>query len=379
LTWGTYVHVPWCRRRCPYCAFYVEADRDVDWAGFVHRVLREHHDRRRAFEGTASTVFLGGGTPSRMPTDALHTLLDGLAPAPDAEVTAECNPEDCTPAWLDGAITAGVNRVSLGLQTFQPRFARLLNRACSVDDARDTARRLAAAPLNSWSLDLIFALPGQTLADVDADLDAIAEVAPPHVALYGLTYEPGTPFDRARERGKLTALPDDTWRTMYDHIVARLRAMGIDRYEVSNFARPGHRSAHNQGYWSDQPYLGVGPSAHGYLPDGTRYHNVRDVVRYLADDDCTATVERPTPTEAATDHLVSVLRGVGGVNLDRLARRTGLCPPSGVVQRLCIEGLLTQHGAQIALTDAGFPVADAVIAHLADRLAPAVPAPSAGL
>lgn len=368
--WGVYVHVPWCRRRCPYCAFYVEVDRDVDWERFVDRVLSEYDVRRREFATPPATVFLGGGTPSRMPAGPLARLIEGLGAAPGAEVSAECNPEDADEGWLDGALAAGVTRVSLGMQTFDPKFARLLNRACTVDVARRIASTVGASGVATWSVDLIFALPGQTLADLDAEIDAVFEVDAPHVALYGLTFEEGTPFERARRQGKLRPTPDARWRAMYDRLVDRLEASGRRRYEVSNFARPGHESRHNLLYWTDAPYLGLGPSAHGYLPDGRRYHNVRDVTRYLDDADPTAEIEAVVGADRAADLLVSGLRGVGGVDLDRLRARTGHEPSASAIARLVAGGVLAHDGRHLRLTPSGFPVSDAVVRELVTSLGP---------
>lgn len=377
MMWGTYLHVPWCRRRCPYCAFYVEAAHDVPWDAFADALIAENQWRSAELPGPTHTVFFGGGTPSRMPTAVLARVLASIERNEGASVTAECNPEDCTPEWLDGAITAGITRVSLGMQTFQPEFARLLNRACSVADARHTAVRVADSPLSSWSVDLMFALPGQTLAQVDRDLDAIEAIGAPHVSLYGLTYEPGTPFTRARDTGRFTETSDDLWRAQYDRIVERLGAIGLRRYEVSNFARPGHEAQHNRLYWTDAPYLGLGPSAHGYLPDGRRYQNRSDVTHYLAHIDPTDTVEMPTPEQAAVDGLISGMRGCDGVDIDHLARRTGYQPDPVAVARLATEGLVTWEPPRIRLTDAGFPLCDGVCSHLADRLVLS-PAPSNG-
>jgi len=350
----------------------VEVDRDVPWDAFVDRVLLEHEQRRTAFAGQPRSVYLGGGTPSRMPPDLLPRLVSGLRPRAGAEVTAEANPEDVTGDWLERAMEAGVNRVSLGLQTFDPRFARLLNRMSTVQQARETALRVAAAGLRSWSVDIVFALPGQGVEDLAVDLEAILEVEPPHVSLYGLTFEPGTPFERALQRGRFTPVDEEVWREMYLQIVAGLERAGLFRYEVSNFARPGHESVHNLLYWTDGPYLGLGPSAHGYAPDGTRWVNVRDVGHYLRQDDPTDTVEVPTPEQQALDLLVAVLRGRSGLDLDHLARRTGHTVPDAVIDALVARSLLVRQGTRIALSDAGFPVADAVIRHLAARLVPGV-------
>ncbi len=365
---GVYVHIPWCRRRCPYCAFYVEADHDVPWDAFVDALLREQRLRAPDFPGAARTVYLGGGTPSRLPAHALRRLLAGLERAPDAEVTAEVNPEDANDAWLDAAQASGVNRVSLGLQTFDERFARLLNRNASVRQAREVARRIGARGLRSWSVDVIFALPGQSVDDLQVDLDAILEVEPPHVSIYGLTYEEGTPLTRARDLGKLTPVDDDIWRAQYDLLVDRFATAGLRRYEVSNFARPGHESQHNRGYWRDVPYMGLGPSAHGYTPDGARYVDVADAAAYLVAHDPTAERERPTGLDAAADLVVSAIRGVEGLPPDALARHRAALDPSALT-RLLATGLVERRpNGWLALTEHGFPVADAVTRHLVAAL-----------
>ena len=366
-TQGIYVHIPWCRRRCPYCAFYVEVDRLTPWDAWRDGVLRDWEELAPSYPHNTVSVFLGGGTPSRAPPAVLQTLLAALPRTPNAEVTAETNPEDADAAWIDGALEAGINRLSLGLQTFNPQFARLLNRACSIDDARDTARRVGRAGFNSWSVDLIFALPGQTLSDLKTDLQAILDVEPPHVSLYGLTFEPGTPFERARERGKLTPVEDDLWREMYDLIVDTLEAAGLHRYEVSNFARPGHRSVHNQLYWSDRPYAGLGPSAHGYTHDGRRFTNVSDVAAWMKGS-TPREWERLSASERATDLLVSGLRGVEGITDAHLAATTGATIHAPVRSALASGGLISSDPGVLKLAFGGFPLADAVIARLVDSL-----------
>ena len=365
--WGVYVHVPWCRHRCPYCAFHVDTDAEPPWERFVDRVLEDYAARREPFGEAPDTVFLGGGTPSRMPPGPLARLLAGLAPAPGAEITAEANPEDVSPAWLEGALRAGVNRLSLGVQSFDPKVARRLGRGHTAPQAREVAGRVAASGIASWSLDLIFAVPGQPLEDLHSDLDAILATGAPHVSLYGLTLEPGTPLQRLAERGTLRPVDDEVWRAMYEAIVARLQAAGLARYEVSNFARPGHESAHNRLYWTDRPYLGIGPSAHGYAPDGTRWVDLADTAAWL--DGAPPAVEHPSPEEAATDLLVSALRGRDGVDLDHLHARTGHFLSASALAPLLAEGLLVARGRRIALGSPGYPVADAVIRHLVRRLA----------
>lgn len=371
MIYGAYVHVPWCRVRCPYCAFYVVPERGAPvWGPFVDRVLAERALRSTEFPGAPATVYLGGGTPSRLLPEALARLIEGLAPVPGAEITAEANPEDVDADWLAGAIDAGVNRLSLGVQSFDPSTAGRLGRAHTSAEAGETVRLLARSALRSWSVDLIFAVPGQTLADLDVELDRIVDAGAPHVSIYGLTFEPGTKFERARARGRLVPVDDEAWRQMYDRIVERLEGAGLARYEVSNFGRVGHRSAHNRIYWTDQPYLGLGPSAHGYAPNGDRWANVADLARYLGSEDPTDSRETPDPDARAADLLVSCLRAAEGVDLAHLARRTGLAPSRQVTDALLGAGLVTASGTRLALTRQGYPVCDGVVGRLIESLRP---------
>lgn len=372
--WGLYVHVPTCRIRCPYCAFHVVPDRGFPAERYVDAVLAERQARRDVFPGTPTTLYLGGGTPSRLPAAALSRLLAGLDATAVPDVTCEANPEDVDEAWLDAALAAGVTRVSLGVQTWHDGHARRLGRARTPDAARLATARLADAVahgrLRSWSVDLMFGLHDQTLAQLDADLDEVLACGAPHVSLYGLTVEDDTGYARAAARGTLTPAEDDTWRDMYGRIVSRLRGAGIERYEVSNFARTGHQARHNRGYWEARPYLGLGPSAHGLDPDGTRHANVADTDAWLASPAGVRTSESPTPRERAVDLLVSSLRGVPGVSLHDLAADTGHAPTPAARARLVAAGVLTESDGRMTLTDDGFYVTDAVVRTLVDALTP---------
>ena len=364
--WGVYVHVPWCRVQCPYCAFDVTTGPLAPGAteGWTASVLAEHRRRRRAFPShPPATLAFGGGTPSRVPPAAIAQLVDAVSPS--GEVSLEANPEDLDPTWLDAVVEAGVDRVSVGVQSFSLATRKRLGRAwVSAEPERALAPLRDHPRLRSWSIDLIFAVPDQTLDDLDADLDAIERLGPPHVALYGLTFEEGTPLHRAVRSGRMQPPNDDLWRRMYERIGARLQALGLHRYEVSNYARPGHRSQHNELYWHDRPYLGLGPSAHGYLPDGRRYHNVRTLAAYLQHPDPTDAIETPSAEQALLDLLVSCLRSSDGVDRDYVHARTGLRLSDASVRPLVDHGLLAEHGRVLVLTDDGVPVCDAVVAHL---------------
>lgn len=373
--WGVYVHVPWCRVRCPYCAFHVVPDRPgapLPAEAYVDRVLALR--RRRAadgFAGAPHTIYLGGGTPSRLPDAALTRLLSGLDPSGAVEVTLEANPEDVDAARIARWRDAGVTRLSLGVQTLQPALARRLGRAHTPADARAALDRVAGSALATWSVDLMFALPGQSPDDLDADLDALTTWSPPHVSLYGLTYEPGTAFARARDRGTFAELDEDAWSAQLDRLEAWLREHGLDRYEISNAARPGHEGRHNQGYWTDRPYLGLGPSAHSYAPDGRRWVEREDTAAWLAADEPRGPIERPDARARATERLLSGLRGRDGLALAPLIAATGLQPAPARVRPLVAGGLLVDDPGRLALTPRGMRLADGVIARLVDALAPA--------
>lgn len=359
--------MPWCRVHCPYCAFAVVVERDPDWRGFVDGVLRDHARTAPAFPGLPDSLYLGGGTPSLLPEAHLARLLEGIPRAPGAEVTLEVNPGTTDRTRLAAACALGVTRLSLGVQSFTTHHARRLARGHDLRQAERLLDDVAALPLRSWSLDLMFALPGQTLEELDADLDRVLALRPPHVSLYGLTYEPGTPFHARRAEGRLVEADEETWAAMYRRVGDRLRAAGWERYEVSNLALPGHRSRHNEACWRGAFYAGLGPSAHGYLPPtpkapwGTRTVNHADLARWRADP--VLEEERLDARTAAADLLLSTLRHVDGLPLARL-RALGLDLEPRVLAPLRDAGLLEQDRHSLRLTEAGVPLADGLTGRL---------------
>ncbi len=368
MSWGVYVHVPWCRARCPYCHFDIvpQAGRP-EASAFVERVVSEYRYRAANASTPPATVFFGGGTPSRLDGSAYHAILEAIDAQDGAEVSLEANPEDVDDAWLDGVLDAGVNRISLGVQSFVPSVARCLGRGHTAPQAEAALSRLARASLRSWSTDLIFAVPGQSITDFRHDLERVTALGVPHVSLYGLTIEPGTAFARAAARGRRMSVDDDTWRAMYDLASDVLGQAGYERYEVSTFAKPGHRCAHNVLYWTDRPYLGLGPGAHGYGFDGTRWKNPSSLDGWLEQPFVTGA--RPNREEAAIDQLVGGLRFVDGLGLDHLKATTGLSPDPVVVAALVRAGGLVDRSDRLQLTAAGMPLADGIVARLVDALA----------
>ncbi len=363
-----YIHIPWCRIHCPYCAFNVHVSPAPPFDAFVDRVLREFDQKRALVTAPLETVFLGGGSPSLLPPTLVKRLLDGLPIAVDAEITLEANPGEVTDRRMAAWRAAGINRLSIGVQTFQRVLAPLLARGHTVAESRRTVERAATAGFDKLSIDLIFACPGQNLETFQTDLDTVLSLSIPHVSLYGLTLEPGTPLTRAVEEGRLEPATPEVWRACYDAAVNQLRAAGLQRYEVGNFARPGQECLHNTLTWAGASYLGLGPGAHGLHPDGTRTRNFNVPEAYLASEDPTERYERPSPRQQATDRLLAALRTTCGIDLQALAADTGFVPSSACLRGLERGGVLLRNGAHVSITEAGFPVADGVIARLTDSL-----------
>lgn len=265
-----YVHVPFCARRCSYCDFAIAIRRDVPVQEFLDALQTELRLRLDAniAPRLIETIYFGGGTPSHLGADGVARMLDVMRqfftwPA-DAEVTLEANPDDVTPhataAWHD----AGITRVSLGAQSFDPRVLTWMHRthtAAQIDRAVETLRE---APFASWSFDLIFALPASLDRDWSRDLALALAKQPPHLSLYGLTVEKGTPLGKWTERGDVESADESAYEHEFLDAHAQAAAAGFDHYEVSNFAQPGHHAKHNRSYWRGVPYLGFGPSAHGF-------------------------------------------------------------------------------------------------------------------
>jgi oxygen-independent coproporphyrinogen III oxidase len=363
---GIYAHAPWCRIHCPYCSFVVAVDPDPPFRRWLDRCLQDFDRLAQHYPGVAETVFVGGGTPSLIPTPLLAELFSGLPVRHDAERTIEVNPGRLAPAYLDAYLRAGVNRLSLGVQSFSPRIARRLGRGHTVTQARQLAGLVGSAGFRSWSVDLIFAVPSQTLEELDADLDEIERLGPPHVSLYGLEFHPGTPFTRARDQGRMVPTDEDTWRAQYDRVVSRLNAGGWERYEVSNFARPGHRARHNEAVWRGGHYAGIGPGAHGLRPDGMRTRQADTLAEWL--DDGPGSSERPDLRQAAVDFVLSTMRHVDGLPLEPLRRRFGLVLDADRLAGLTKAGLLSWSDGHLRLEPAGFPVADGLVERVVDAM-----------
>ncbi|MFM7136752.1 MAG: radical SAM family heme chaperone HemW [Planctomycetota bacterium] len=365
-----YVHVPFCRHRCGYCDFTLVAGRDDLVDRYFAALTRELERIARAAETAwldLDTLYFGGGTPSHLGPAGLRRLFailhERLRPVVTAEVSVEANPLDVTPELVAAARDCGVTRVSLGGQSLDAATLRVLDRDHEPDDVRRAVELLHHAGLGV-SLDLMTAAPGQSLTAVERDLAAAVALSPKHVSVYCLTWEQGTAFAAARRRGELAAAPEDIERAMFETAIDRLEAAGYEHYEVSNFARPGHRCRHNEAYWDCRPWEAFGPGAARF--DGrTRTTNHRStttwMTRVLAGEDCSGDVDAMSKEDAARERLVVGLRRRDGVCRDTFRAASG-CEVDAVagpaVARWVAAGLATDDGRTVRLTRAGLLVSD---------------------
>lgn len=264
-----YLHVPFCARRCSYCDFAIAVRKQVPWRAFAQSVDTELRKRDAAQScGVLTTLYLGGGTPSRLGGEGIERLFETLHQhirlESRAEVTLEVNPEDVSPEAVAAWHRSGVNRVSLGVQSFNDRVLSWMHRVHDADAAVRAVDMLRAGGIDAMSLDLIFAAPDHLERDWSDDVTRLLALDPDHISLYGLTIEPHTPLGRWQARGEVEEASEDVYVRQFLESHERLRAAGFEHYEVSNFARSGRRARHNSAYWQSVPYLGIGPSAHGF-------------------------------------------------------------------------------------------------------------------
>jgi putative oxygen-independent coproporphyrinogen III oxidase len=282
-----YLHVPFCARRCSYCDFAIAVRREVPSAAYTAAVLQEwslwNSDPVWDESPVVETIYFGGGTPSRISADAIAGLIHRIRAdrplASDAEITLEANPDDVTAGVAAAWRSAGVNRVSLGVQSFDPAVLRWMHRVHTSGQVPEAVAALRSAGIQDLSLDLIFGLPAVLQRDWRQDLDRALDLQPEHLSLYGLTVEPNTVLGRQSGRGELTPIDDDRYAAEFLVAHEILSAGGYEHYEVSNFARPGHRARHNSAYWSRAPFIGLGPSAHSGFGRERRW-NLREWAEY---------------------------------------------------------------------------------------------------
>lgn len=367
-----YVHVPFCRTRCGYCDFYSRVLDPAAVVPLVDALLAELRQAKLQRDLAFDTIFVGGGTPTVLPPSQLERLLQScrrlIRSAGDVEFTVEANPATVDAETSHVLAAAGVNRVSIGAQSFDADELRVLERTHRPEQVGQTVAMCREHGLRRISLDLIFAIPGQTLSSWLATLRAAIALEPEHLSCYGLTYEAGTRLHAELEAGRVARVDHDLEADMYEATIDTLAAAGYQQYEISNFARPGAECRHNLTYWHNEPYLGIGPSAAGYV-DGVRYKNVPDIADYVASIKAGRSPrceeERLPPERAARETAMLALRLNEGLNRPRFADRFGQDPVAFFAAALAkhvADGLLEVTPTAIRLTRKGLLLANTVIA-----------------
>ena len=370
-----YVHWPFCVSKCPYCDFNSHVRDSVDQAVWRDALLADLRHEAGLLPGrTVGSIFFGGGTPSLMPPETVAAVIaeaDALwGLADDVEITLEANPNSVEVANFADLAAAGVNRVSIGVQSFDPEVLEFLGRAHSQDEAR---RAIAAAQscFDRVSFDLIYARPGQSLAAWESELADALAFGTDHLSLYQLTIEPGTRFATLAAKGDLTIPDGDAAADLFDATQAMTRAAGLPRYEVSNHARTGQESRHNIAYWRYADYAGVGPGAHGRrLGQATERHKKpENFIAAVTRNGHGLKVEADLPPhDRATEAMLMGLRLTDGVDLARIEARSGLARDAfvdaGAVARLAGQGLMRQDGDRLAVTDEGILLLDSILSEV---------------
>lgn len=361
-----YIHIPFCHRKCTYCAFYskVESGR-LKVERYVDALLEEMASRRNEQTMPVRTVYFGGGTPSILEINELKRIVDGLRTCFDLhgveEATLECNPEDLTTEYLDDLRKLHFfNRLSIGVQSFDERLLRTINRRHSPQQAIASVRNAYDAGFENVTIDLIYGLPGQTMTDWQATLAQATALPVKHISAYALTVEEGTILAAQIGQGRVTLPPESLQIEMYGALLEHLALAGFEQYEISNFSLPGYRSRHNSRYWDRTPYLGLGAAAHSF--DGQRRRwNVADVERY-----CTLhgfEEEILDEKDAYNELLMLRLRTVEGINCDKV--------PTAFVRQfdeemktMMARGWIVQEGACFRPTREGLLHADGMASEL---------------
>ncbi len=360
-----YFHLPFCRRKCPYCHFFVLPEKEPD-KELLQGALLRHLDRLLPqLEGQKiASVYFGGGTPTLFGIDRVTALLQRLQLDPECEVTIEANPEEVTKELLSGYKKAGINRLSIGVQTLDDALLKTLGRSHTAKKAVEAVEVAHEVGFKNLSIDLMYELPGQSKESFERTLERVGELPLTHLSLYNLTFEPTTLFYKQRASLQKLLPSSEECLEMLQIGVAKLEAFGLKRYEISAFARQGFSARHNCGYWTARPFFGLGPSAFSYF-EGRRFRNVCNLRRYS--ETLGTDFEEKLPFPDSLHELLAVeLRLLEGVDLTLFEGRHGSLPEETEerVGKLLSEGFLEKEETRLRLTPKGLLFYDSVAARI---------------
>ena len=313
---GLYVHIPFCKRRCLYCDFFSTTllERREE---YVQAVLQEMDNRREEASEPIRTIYIGGGTPSMLTAEQIQAILQHIGTEDAEEITMEANPGDLTPEYLRAVRQAGINRLSIGIQSFDDRLLQMLGRRHNVQEAIEAVHMAQRAGFDNISIDLMYALPTQTMVQWTEDIEQALRLGVQHISSYGLMYEKGTALTSMRDNRQLTPIDEETENAMYDTLCEHLKKAGWMHYEVSNFALPNYEAKHNSSYWNGTHYIGVGAGAHSYV-GRTRSWNPNDIDAYIngiKQNNLVRESEQLSDVDLYNEHIMLGLRTKNGIDI----------------------------------------------------------------
>ncbi|MBR5827637.1 MAG: radical SAM family heme chaperone HemW [Paludibacteraceae bacterium] len=359
---GIYIHIPFCKSRCRYCDFFSTTHLEKKNA-YIDAVIKEWETYQNEWKKLdIHTIYIGGGTPSLLSAESLYKLLHSIFKSINTtaihEITLEANPGDITTDKIRAWRTVGINRLSIGVQTFNDNLLHLVGRRHNANQAIEAVKIAQGEGITNISIDLMYALPSQTMVEWQTDINQAIKLNVPHISCYGLIYEDGTTLTKMLEQGMITAVDEELEITMYDYLVDQLTQNGYEHYEVSNFSLPGQRSRHNSSYWNDTPYIGLGAGAHSY--DGKRrWWNIADIDQYITqaiNHTLTPELEIITQEHRHMEQVMLGLRTSEGVkctaiNMDK-------------AQTYISKGLLELKKENIVATTKGYHILNRIIEEL---------------
>lgn len=360
---GIYVHIPLCASKCAYCDFYSIPRGRISCDELVESLLSEYRCRKKELsDEPIKTLYLGGGTPSSLPPHLLTQLINNLKTDDTEEITVEINPEDVNDVLAETMSDAGVNRVSMGVQSLIDSELEFIGRRHSAAKAIEAVATLRKGGINNISLDLIYGLPGQTLDSWERSVDGIMNLSPQHLSAYLLSYEKGTRLYAMLKSGKIAEATDDRALEMYGLLCKKTRDAGFNHYEISNFAQPGFTSRHNSAYWDGTPYLGLGPGAHS-LTLGIRRANPPKISEYISAKGLGLTInEEETTSERYNDFIMTSLRTSSGIKLDVAERRFGRSAEIRRIAKKYIQsGAMIESENSLRIAESSWLIADSII------------------
>lgn len=369
---GIYVHIPFCKSRCIYCGFYSTTlfDRQEE---YVKSLIKEMDDRKDYLGSEpVKTIYIGGGTPSLLKPSSLERLCTTLQDRRHLiynieEFTMECNPDDITDEYAGLIASLGINRVSMGAQTFSDERLAFLHRRHRAGDVGKAVETLRRNGIENISIDLMFGFPDESISDWQSDINEALSLGVQHISAYSLMYEEGTPLFRLLNDGKIREINEETSLRMYEMLIESLANHGFEHYEISNFALPGYRSKHNSSYWKQTPYLGIGASAHSY-DIVSRQWNVADVKDYIrlinaSSHEYIEETEHLTDTERYNDLITTALRTCDGIDIGSLPQRHRDFILKASQKHIALGNLTLDNGI-IRLTRQGLFISDSIMVDL---------------